>query len=206
MRGGASAARALDTAPTRAFDNRFGAYPIRLLPGETRTTDRPDEMIVTVLGSCVAACIRNPRTGFGGMNHFMLPESSTGDWSGASASLRYGNYAMEALINDVLKSGCAREDLEIKLFGGSNLSDGPAMVGRKNSEFALRYLEEEGLRLAAQDLGGPVGRRIHYFPATGKVQRLLLKPASAKAIADDENRYRRTLKHTPVGGDVDLFE
>ncbi len=98
-------------AAARAYDWRRGEQAVRVLPGEAYVTARPDEMIVTVLGSCVAACIRNPAKGFGGLNHFMLPESESGIWNGASAALRYGNHAMEVLINEVLKSGCRRQDL-----------------------------------------------------------------------------------------------
>jgi chemotaxis protein CheD len=197
----------VDTKNQRArlWDARFEAFGVRLLPGNTYTTDARDEMIVTVLGSCVAACIRNPRSGFGGMNHFMLPESETGEWNGVTAAMRYGNYAMEALINTVLKSGCSRSELEIKLFGGSDLTSGPTRVGSNNSKFVIRYLEEEGLRVAATDLGGPVGRRIHYFPATGTVRRILLKPTSVAGIVEDERRYAIDLKRHPVEGDVDLF-
>lgn len=189
----------------RVYDRRFGAESVRVLPGDYYTTSAKDEMIVTVLGSCVAACIRNPRTGFGGMNHFMLPESNSGDWNGVSAALRYGNYAMEALINEVLKSGCARHDLEIKLFGGANLNAGPTMVGKKNADFAMHYLKVEGLRLVAHDLGGAYGRRIHYFPATGKVQRMFLKHTVDTVIAEEERQYVKNLRHAPIEGEVDLF-
>jgi chemotaxis protein CheD len=186
----------------------FGAHAIRVLPGETYTTARKDEAIVTVLGSCVAACIRDPRTGLGGMNHFMLPESSTGRWGEElSAAMRYGNFAMEALINAVLKSGCSRSGLEIKLFGGANFSAGVTMIGQKNSDFALRYLKEEGLRVAASDLGGVLGRRIHYHPATGKVARLFLRGSGKDQVAAEERRYGAELRRMPVdGGDVQLFD
>jgi len=140
---------------TRIYLQRSGLYGVRILPGETYATADPKEAIVTVLGSCVSACVRDPATGFGGMNHFMLPESETGVWGdGLSAAARYGNFAMEALINLVLKAGCPRSRLEIKLFGGANFTAGPAMIGRKNSDFALRYLAEEGLAAIAAGLGG----------------------------------------------------
>lgn len=190
----------------RKPDGRFGGRTVRLLPGDYYVTGAADEMIVTVLGSCVAACIRNPRTGYGGMNHFMLPESESGDWNGVSASLRYGNHAMEALINEILKSGCARYELEIKLFGGSNLSAGPAMVGDKNAAFARHYLAVEGLRVAAHDLGGMVGRRIHYFPSTGAVSRVLLKRGKETVIVQEEQKYESALHSTPIDGSIELFE
>jgi chemotaxis protein CheD len=187
------------------YDPRYRAHMVRVLPGEYYTTGTDEEMIVTVLGSCVAACIRDPRTGYGGMNHFMLPESSSGDWNGSNASMRYGNYAMEALINDILKSGCLRQDLEIKLFGGANVA-GQSNVGSKNADFALSYLEAEGLRVVAQDLGGMHGRRIHYVPSTGKVQRVLLKRAADVAVVEEERQYQSKLKTAPVEGDIELFE
>lgn len=178
---------------------------VRVLPGDFYVTDEPGTTIATILGSCVAACIRNPHSGFGGLNHFMLPESETDQWNGVSRALRYGNFAMEALINAVLKSGCGRADLEIKLFGGSNLHGSAVGVGAKNAAFARQYLESEGLTLAGADLGGAFGRRIHFRPATGKVQRLLLKDHDQRAVIREESRYGSTLREVDVGGDVDLF-
>ncbi|WP_407049772.1 chemoreceptor glutamine deamidase CheD [Methyloraptor flagellatus] len=181
------------------------AYGIRVLPGDYYTTDAEDEVIVTILGSCVAACVRDPRTGFGGMNHFMLPESESGHWSGVSAAMRYGNHAMETLINAVLTTGCRREDLEIKLFGGADLNEGP-MVGTMNARFALKYLEIEGLWPDAVDLGGNLARRIHYRPANGKVQRLFLKPMNVKTVVAEESRYISTISHAPQEGAIELFD
>ncbi len=192
---------------TRIFLQQFGARAVRLLPGETYTTAKRDEAIVTVLGSCVAACIRDPSTGLGGMNHFMLPESTTGQWGEQlSAAMRYGNFAMEELINSVLKSGCARKALEIKLFGGANFTQGATMIGTKNADFALRYLENEGLRPVAQDLGGILGRRIEYHPATGKVARLFLRGTGAVQVVEEERRYGAVLRTKPIDGDVQLFD
>jgi chemotaxis protein CheD len=191
----------------RIFSQHAGAHVVRLLPGETYTTVKRDEAIVTVLGSCVSACIRDPRTGLGGMNHFMLPESSTGQWGDeVSAAMRYGNYAMEELINEVLKSGCGRKNLEIKLFGGANFTQGVTMIGTKNGEFALRYLNNEGLRPVAMDLGGNLGRRIEYHPATGKVVRLFLRGTGKDQVVEEERRYGAVLRSKPVEGDVQLFD
>ncbi len=97
-------------------------------------------MIVTILGSCVAACIRDPETGVGGMNHFMLPESNSGKWGATNANMRYGNFAMETLVNEILKTGCPRDRLEVKLFGGGNVIPGSLKVGDQNGKFALNYL------------------------------------------------------------------
>lgn len=179
---------------------------VRVLPGDYYVTGDAGVTIVTILGSCVAACVRDPFTGFGGLNHFMLPEGETGEWNGVGAAFRYGNFAMEALINAVLKSGCARQNLEVKLFGGANMHGSAAGVGSKNALFAKRYLDMEGIPLASADLGGEYGRRIHYNPATGKVQRLILKSREGEALRSDESRYASSLKQTSVGGDIDLFD
>lgn len=179
---------------------------VRVLPGDFYVARKPEETIVTVLGSCVSACIRDPITGFGGLNHFMLPEGETTDWNGIGAAFRYGNFAMEALINAVLKSGCARQNLEVKLFGGANMYGSAAGVGEKNATFARRYLEAEGIPIAGQDLGGEHGRRIHYVPATGKVQRLILKSREDAAVCNEETRYASELRQKPVSGTIDLFE
>lgn len=191
--------------PARVPDWRRSAQTVRVLPGEAYVTSRTDETIVTVLGSCVAACIRNPATGFGGLNHFMLPESDSGIWNGASAALRYGNYAMEVLINEVLKSGCRRQDLEIKLFGGADLTDGPTLIGSSNVSFVLDYLKAEDLTIASVDLGGNYGRRIHYSPSTGIVHRLLLGTAVHPAFVEEEHSFKDRLARTKVEGEIDLF-
>lgn len=192
-------------AAKHAYDWRRGAPAVRVLPGEAYVTSRTDETIVTVLGSCVAACIRNPATGFGGLNHFMLPESDSGIWNGASAALRYGNYAMEVLINEVLKSGCRRQDLEIKLFGGADLTEGPTLIGSSNVSFVLDYLTAEDLVITSADLGGSYGRRIHYHPSTGVVHRLLLGTAVHPSFLDEERSFKDRLARTKVEGEVDLF-
>lgn len=179
---------------------------VRVLPGDFHVTDDPEATVVTVLGSCVAACIRNPFNGFGGLNHFMLPESESDEWAGVSAANRYGNFAMEALINAVLKSGCARQDLEVKLFGGASMHNPVSNVGGKNAAFARHYLDVERIPLISADLGGDYGRRIHYSPATGKVQRLLLKDREDRQLVSEEARYGSSLRKAQFDGDIDLFD
>jgi chemotaxis protein CheD len=120
-------------ARRRLWDDKRAQYSVRVLPGETYTTGDASEVVVTVLGSCIAACMRNPRNGFGGLNHFMLPESDTGDWNGVSAALRYGNYAMEALINEILKSGCDRRDLRSSCSAAQSWAKAARRSGRRTS-------------------------------------------------------------------------
>ena len=189
----------------RFFDPRHGAISVKILPGEHYVTGNPDEMLVTVLGSCIAACIRNPETGFGGMNHFMLPECNGKLWGGAEGALRYGNHAMETLINDVLAQGCARRDLEIKLFGAADVLQNIRPVGPENVEFVEHYLHNEGLSIAAKDLGGTDARRIHYFPVNGKVKRMILTRKDDHLVFNEENDYRSHIHVEEESGGIELF-
>lgn len=190
----------------RYHDPAFNAIAVKLLPGEHYVTQSPAEMIVTVLGSCVCACIRDPAAGVGGMNHFMLPESTDGEWGHVPASLRYGNFAMEQLINDIIKLGGRRSNLEIKVFGGANvLARGGMMIGRQNSQFILSYLAAERLPVAASHLYGSHPRRVHYFPASGRVAMLELIRQGDPETIPDEKSYRETLKRNPASGSVEYF-
>jgi len=190
----------------RFFDAANAAWMVKIFPGEFYVTARADEVLVTVLGSCVAACIRDPLTGIGGINHFMLPHNSSGMWGDDLRSTRFGNFAMEKLLNELGKAGCARERMEIKVFGGGNVTDAGKSIGSDNAEFVLRYLEAEGLRCAAQDLGGTRPRRIHYYPSSGRVVRRLLGMSERYAVDREEYDYgNRLLKQEP-SGEIQLFE
>lgn len=193
-------------AGRRFFDPTHGGWIVKVLPGEFYVTAKSDEVLVTVLGSCVSACIRDQRAGIGGMNHFMLPLGHAGDWGSNPQSTRYGNFAMEKLVNELIKAGCSRERMEVKVFGGGNVIDINQAIGTQNAEFVLRYLEAEGLSCAAQDLGGQHPRRIHYFPATGRVVRRLLGSSETSAVAREEFAYASRLSSTKTAGDIQLFE
>jgi chemotaxis protein CheD len=183
----------------------LAAWVVKVLPGEFYITGRSDEVIATILGSCVAACIRDPQAGIGGINHFMLAHSRTGKWGNDVSSTRFGNFAMEKLINELIKAGCSRERLEIKLFGGGNVIDTKNAVGTDNAEFALKYLAEEGLPCAAQDLGGPYPRRIIYNPTTGKVTRRLLTGVDRDAAVREESAYETSINASNSPGNIQLF-
>ncbi len=178
---------------------------IRIGPGEHYVTRKPNEKIVTVLGSCVAACIRDPVAGIGGMNHFMLPESTTGRWGEASASMRYGNFAMERLINDVLRGGGQRDRLEVKLFGGAAMIANGATIGYQNADFAEQYLKAEGMPVAAKHLRGCLARRIDYAPLSGEVMMLEIEFDSTPILLA-ESRFFQAIQNLPHGGSIELFE
>ncbi len=174
---------------TRLKSRANKADGIRIMPGGFYVTERPNEVLITVLGSCVAACIRDPELGIGGMNHFMLPENPTGDTSPASEAMRFGSYAMEVLVNELLASGCIRERLEVKVFGGADLrkvSQISSNIGTNNTEFVMEYLRREKMNVVAHDLGGALPRRIHYYPSIGRIRMLLLDKPEIKKVAEEE--------------------
>ena len=195
-----------DASERGFYDPVTASWTIKVLPGRFYITPRSDEVIVTVLGSCVSACIRDVETGIGGMNHFMLASDAAGNWGNDQQSTRYGNFAMEKLINELIKAGCPRERMEVKVFGSGNVTDTRNQIGTQNAEFVLRYLEDEGLSCSAHDLGGPYPRRIQYFPATGRVVRKLLTGGDREQIAREESEYAKRLAATKAAaGEVQLF-
>ncbi|MDT8398494.1 MAG: chemoreceptor glutamine deamidase CheD [Pseudomonadales bacterium] len=188
------------------FDREHGLEAVKLLPGECHvTTD--DKVLVTVLGSCVTACIRDPLYGIGGMNHFMLPESGNEADGMLSASARYGSYAMELLINQLLKSGARRSALEAKVFGGGNVLKGftVANVGERNAAFVLEYLKTEKIQIVARDLCDIYPRKVYYFPQTGRVLVKRLRSTHNDTIFKRERAYGSQLNVAPVAGDIELF-
>jgi chemotaxis protein CheD len=192
-------------APNHYWDGHFGTEAAKILPGEYYATGR-DMMLVTVLGSCVSVCMRDPKTSIGGMNHFMLPEG--GDpHSILSAPARYGGYAMDVLIAQLIKLGAARHRLEAKVFGGGAVIRGFTVtkVGERNSEFVLEYLERERIRVLAQDLLDIYPRKVYFFPASGRVLVKKLKQAHNNTIVQREEEYGSRLQASDIVGDVELF-
>src|SRR6476661_8804769 len=188
------------------YDRTFDCDAAKILPGEYYYTGK-DMLIVTVLGSCVSACIRDRVTGLGGMNHFMLPDGGADTSSPISASMRYGTYAMEVLINDLLKAGARRENMEAKVFGGGAVLRGftAINVGERNAEFVMSYLKVEKIRVVAEDLNDIYPRKVYFFPRTGKVLVKKLMQTQNDTLAKRELDYAKRLKVAPVGGDIDLF-
>ena len=195
------------TSATRRYrDPRFDAIAVKVFPGEHFVTANPDEMLVTILGSCVTACIRDPLAGVGGMNHFMLPEAMGGGWDTASGSMRYGNVAMERLINDILIQGGMRQRLEIKVFGGGNVMKGATSnIGHRNADFVETYLVAENLPITAHHLRGSLPRRVHYFPSTGRVMLLELQRTEQEAVVRSEGLYKSKIQVEPIAGSAELF-
>ena len=195
----------LQSGVRRHTDRETGMVHVKIGPGDFYVT-KDDEMLVTILGSCVAVCMRDPVIGVGGMNHFLLAESASGDWGGVSAVTRYGNHAMETLINDIIALGGVRSRFEVKVFGGGHVIDSSMAIGQKNVEFAERYLTNEDMPIVAKHVGGFHPRRIHYFPRTGKVQMLQLRRGTDELVFKAELDFKRRIAIKPVDGGVDLFD
>lgn len=193
-------------SPSKYFDRTFNVDAVKILPGEYYVTGR-DMVLVTVLGSCVAACIRDKVSGIGGMNHFMLPDSKNDFGNPGGLAGRYGTYAMELMINQMLKSGARRANLEAKVFGGGNVLRGftVANVGERNAQFVLDYLKTEKIALAAQDLLDIYPRKVYYFPVTGRVLVKQLRSVHNDTIIKREQQYVARICASDVQGDIELF-
>jgi chemotaxis protein CheD len=193
----------------RHWDDEHKCFAARLLPGEYYVT-RNGELVTTVLGSCVSACVRDARLRIGGMNHFMLPldgSQGTSAWgAAASAATRYGNVAMERLINDILKLGGRREDLELKLVGGGRvLAEMTTDIGARNIAFVREYVHDEGFKVLGEDLGDVFARKVVYFPESGRIRVRKLNAHSDRALAQRERQYLADLDTKPEEGEVELF-
>lgn len=156
---------------------------VHIIQGEFHVTCDPDVVLTTLLGSCVAACLRDPFAGIGGMNHFLLPgREARGD---RLESESYGVHLMELLVNGLLRGGARRDRLEAKLFGGARTMEGLADIGARNAEFAERFLATEGIACVAGSLRGDQGRRIQFWPVSGRARQSCLptdKVPSAQSI------------------------
>jgi chemotaxis protein CheD len=196
--------RAAPRAPGEAsfffWDASFKNDAVKVLPGEFFVSDQ-DLLIVTTLGSCIAACLWDRERRIGGMNHFMLPE-------GDADSGRYGSYAMELLINQLLKRGAARSTLEAKVFGGGAVIAGmnSINVGQRNTEFVLDYLKTERIPVVSKDVLDVYPRKVCLLPASGKamVKRLALNNADT-LVAQDRAAAQKAVPASTGGGSIDLF-
>ena len=170
-----------------------GQHPrINIVQGEYHVSGDTALSITTLLGSCVAACISDPVAQVGGMNHFLLP----GDEAASPLVARHGVHLMELLINGLLKKGAARDRLEAKLFGGARTMQGLGDIGATNARFAQDFLKREGITITGGSLGGETGRRIQFWPASGRVRQKLVR-------ATEETRHADPV--LPTAGELELF-
>ncbi len=184
------------------FDNHFQCNTVKVLPGEYFVSGE-ELVIMTVLGSCIAACLWDTRMRVGGMNHFLLPEGAAPDMSG-----RYGSYAMELLINEMLKLGARRESLQAKIFGGAQVVHNftALNVGERNTRFVRQYLHTERIALVSEDVLDIHPRKLCYFPTTGKAMVKRLAHAHPEVLLTQaRQKHAACVDQNTRGGSVDLF-
>jgi Chemotaxis protein; stimulates methylation of MCP proteins len=169
---------------------------VTVIQGEWIVCHDPHVVLTTILGSCVAACIRDPIAGCGGMNHFLLPETS--EKGRAFESERYGIHLMELLVNGLLKEGARKNRLEAKVFGGCSFMGGRYAVGARNVEFAKSFLKNEGIAVHGGSTGGEKGRRIEYWPVSGRARQIFLRTQQTPVEAPPK-------PPKPRSGDIELF-
>jgi len=185
------------------YDAFFKSEAVKVLPGEYFVYDE-DVIIMTTLGSCIAACLWDRVAKVGGMNHFMLPDAGSGSPDGG----RYGSFAMELLINELLKRGATRSTLEAKVFGGGAVISGMSTlnVGERNTQFVMDYLKTERIPIVSKDVMEIYPRKVCFLPASGKAMVKRLAPTSTDVlVAQDREAAQKAKTSTNVGGSVDLF-
>ncbi len=195
-----SAAENDESGPRRYFDNQQSCWHVQLTQGDSHVTCDPGEVLTTVLGSCISACIRDPFAGVGGMNHFLLPD---GPGEGRDA-MRYGVNAMELLINNLLKFGASRNRLEAKLFGGANVLAGLSNIGQRNAEFAQRFLSDEGIPVVGGSTGGDLPRRIQFWPVSGRARQFATRERDGQGLCERERAFQ-IRQQQAESNDVELF-
>jgi chemotaxis protein CheD len=182
------------------YDAHFKNDAVKILPGEYFVHDE-DMLIMTTLGSCIAACLYDRNAKVGGMNHFMLPD-------GAGDSGRYGSYAMELLINEMMKRGASRMTMEAKVFGGGQVVSGMTTmnVGERNTNFVMDYLKTERIPIVSKDVLDVYPRKVCYLPGSGKAMVKRLAPTNTDALlAQDRAAAQKAVPASTGGGSVDLF-
>ncbi|MDK1384344.1 chemoreceptor glutamine deamidase CheD [Sinorhizobium sp. 8-89] len=181
--------------------NEAAGRRVHVIQGEFKVINDPNIVLSTILGSCVAACMRDPVIGVGGMNHFLLPGSATSN-SGGDAT-RYGVHLMELLINGLLKQGARRDRLEAKIFGGAKTIARFSNVGEQNAAFARQFLLDEGIRIVGESTGGEHGRKLEYWPSSGRARQYALTGMEAQRAMQMDQRPAPVPK--PVESSIEFF-
>ena len=186
------------------FDHKNKTTVHKINEGDFCVLSGSEHIIMTTLGSCISVCIYDPVVRVGGMNHFLLPKDE-GQGRQNSFPMRYGNNAMEILINEILKRGGQKSRLRLKAFGAGNVLDIKANIGEQNQEFLKKYIMDEGLELESTDLGGNLPRRVLFFPSSGKALVKKLRRVSDHVIGQREEEIRQKIEQRNMVGDVELF-
>ncbi|MFB9913918.1 chemoreceptor glutamine deamidase CheD [Rhizobium paknamense] len=185
------------------MNEEAAARRVHIIQGEYKVISDPNVVLSTILGSCVAACLRDPVAGVGGMNHFLLPGSASPGMGGGDAT-RYGVHLMELLINGLLKKGARRDRLEAKIFGGAKTIATFSNVGEQNAAFAMQFLRDEGIKVIGSSVGGEHGRKLEFWPVSGRARQYPLTGAETqKTVAMEQQRPAPVQK--PVESSIEFF-
>jgi len=184
------------------WNNKWHCHALKIKPGEFYVSDQ-EIVITTVLGSCISVCAYDPTTGFGGMNHFMLPDNS--HHSNPVRCTRYGMFAMEQLINELMKKGSICENLHLKVTGGGEMLQGVSAIGKENINFIEKFIADENLHLVSSDTGGDQGRRVAFFPSSGKMLVNKMSHRQDQCLIKEESEYRHKTDYQLDTQDVELF-
>lgn len=189
------------------YDQILDIHLVSVMAGVYRWTRNNDIAFSTTLGSCLSVCAYDEHAGIGGINHFLLPQAPEHEKSVLSESFRYGSAAIETLLNALYSKGAAKNGMVVKIFGGGKVLNTVSQdVGKKNIDFARRFFQRENMRIDSEDVGGFHGRRIIFFPRTGKVLLKTLGDTNElRKIADNEAKILTRLSSTKVDDDVELF-
>lgn len=174
-----------------------GSKRITVLQGEARASADPAVEFNTILGSCVAMCLFDPVAKIGGLNHFLLAEPPSHK-SRTTFDEHYGLFLMELLINETIALGASKQRLKARLYGGANMRDGLAQIGSANAAFARKFLHDERIELAYEDLEGRSARRVHFLPSSGKVR-------CRSAIGEPVPTQTPIKRPQSASGNVELF-
>ncbi len=196
----------LDDIPAGSnyFDHKLDTMVHKINEGGVCVLSRSEHVIMTTLGSCISVCMFDPIIKVGGMNHFLLPEERNAERKD-SFSMRYGNNAMEILLNEILKRGGQRARIVLKAFGAGNVLSINAEIGAKNQAFLKKYIADEDMTLETCDLGGDYPRRVAFFPSTGKAFVKLLRRSSDRNISKQEEKFRKQIEKQEPFGNIELF-
>jgi chemotaxis protein CheD len=192
------------------WDAHFGKEAVKVLPGEFFVHDE-DVLVLTTLGSCIAACLWDRERRVGGMNHFLLPDAGGAGGGSADASGRYGHFAMDQLIGELVKRGANRSTMEAKVFGGGAVIGGMSSlnVGERNTQFVLEYLRTERITVVSKDVMDVYPRKVCFLPASGKAMVKRLATTNTDALLAQERSAAQRVAGGGAaggaGGTVDLF-
>lgn len=196
----ASNAERFTETPTPYFDPYFQRAAVKLLPGQYYVTSG-ETMIVTTLGSCVAACVRDKVSGIGGMNHFMLPAVLRPDQQTAKTFTKYGVFAMQKLLETLTRMGAKPANFEAKVFGGGHVMEGFAScdVGTQNARFIEQFMATNEIPIVSRDLYQDYARKVYFLPQTGEVQMRRIRRLNNTTIIEREKAHRISLSRRVVG-------